>query len=110
MHNINHGFTETIRYHKAQRLALTQQRGELLPESNALAKENELLQIQLEEVMANERISLFADGRYTDATILVVYELLSKGADSRQVGAIIQTVLSGLVNVAVDHVCLSLQL
>ena len=67
-------------------------------------KKNDLLQNQLEEAMANERISLFADGRYTDATRLVVYELLSKGVGSRQVGTIIQTVLSGLVNVAVDRV------
>ena len=84
MHKMNHSLTETIRYQKAKRLALTQQSGELLTESSALAKANELLQNQLEEVMANDRISLFADGRYTDATRLVVYELLSKGVGSRQ--------------------------
>jgi hypothetical protein len=69
-----------------------------------LATQNEHLQVQLEEIMANDQISLYAGGRYTDATRLVVYDLLSKGVSSRQVGTIIQSVLSGLANLKVDRV------
>lgn len=99
---INHNLQEKIRYNRDKPVTdLNQMKQEL----KMVKKQNSDLKKELEDVMSTtNNICLYENQRYTDATRLVVYELLSKGVSSANVGSVIESVLRHLANLDVDRV------
>ena len=69
----------------------------------SLRVENSELQCQIEEIVRNDDISTFQNGRYTDEVRLVCYDLLSHGIGTNHISDVIRKVLKTLAGTDVGR-------
>lgn len=70
-----------------------EENGKLRGQLAELEKENDKLRSDLDEIMWDQQITTFEDGRYSEDIRVVCYELISRGVGSRHVSNIIRLVL-----------------
>ena len=94
---VNKNKTEQLRYHRLKRstdqVMSEEENSNLHSQLAELEKENDQLRSDLNEIMGDQDVSTFDEGRYTEDIRVVCYELISRGVGSRHVSNIIRLVL-----------------
>ena len=68
-----------------------------------IENENEILKERVDELLEDNEIKMFHNGKYTDECRLVYMEMLSQGVSSQKCSAVIHTVLKNLATVTHDR-------
>ena len=94
---VNKNKTEQIRYHRLKRSedfeTSEEENCKLRAQLADLERKNDEMRSNLDEIMGDQEITTFEDGKYIPDIRVVCYELVSRGVGSKHVSEIIRLVL-----------------